>query len=46
MPGEQIHFSRSEMEKALALFDQVVTAHPGTPEAKQAETFIKELRKG
>ncbi len=42
----KIHFSRSEMEKALALFDQVVTAHPGTPEAKQAETFIKELRKG
>ena len=42
----KIHFSKSEVEKALALFEQVVANHPGTPEAKQAETFIKELRKG
>jgi tetratricopeptide (TPR) repeat protein len=42
----KIHFSKSEVEKALALFEQVVASHPGTPEAKQAETFIKELRKG
>ncbi len=42
----KIHFSRGEVEKALALFDQVVANHPGTAEARQAETFIKELRKG
>lgn len=42
----KIHFSKGEVEKALALFDQVVATHPGTPEARQAETFIKELRKG
>ena len=42
----KIHFSKNEVEKALALFEQVVASHPGTPEAKQAETFIKELRKG
>lgn len=42
----KIHFSKGEVEKALALFDQVVANHPGTPEARQAETFIKELRKG
>jgi len=33
------------VQKALELFDQVVANHPGTPEARQAETFIKELRK-
>ena len=42
----KIHFSKNEVEKALALFEQVVANHPGTPEARQAETFIKELRKG
>lgn len=42
----KIHFSKGEVDKALTLFDQVVANHPGTPEAKQAETFIKELRKG
>lgn len=41
----KIHFSKSEVARALELFDQVVANHPGTPEAKQAETFIKELRK-
>jgi len=42
----KIHFSRNELDRALALFEQVVANHPGTPEAKQAETFIKELKKG
>lgn len=42
----KIHFSKGEVEKALALFTQVVNDHPGTPEAAQAATFIKELRKG
>jgi TolA-binding protein len=41
----KVHFSRNEVDKALALFDQVVANHPGTPEAQQAQTFIKELRK-
>jgi tetratricopeptide (TPR) repeat protein len=41
----KIHFSKNEVEKALELFDRVVANYPGTPEAKQAETFIKELRK-
>jgi tetratricopeptide (TPR) repeat protein len=42
----KIHFSKGDVDKALALFDQVVADHPGTPEAAQAATFIKELRKG
>ncbi len=42
----KVHFNRGEVDKALALFDQVVADHPGTPEAAQAATFIKELRKG
>ena len=42
----KIHFSKGEVDKALALFTQVVADHPGTPEATQAATFIKELRKG
>jgi tetratricopeptide (TPR) repeat protein len=41
----KIYFSKNEVQKALELFDQVVANHPGTPEARQAETFIKELRK-
>jgi tetratricopeptide (TPR) repeat protein len=42
----KIHFSKGEVEKALAVFTQIVADHPGTPEATQAATFIKELRKG
>jgi tetratricopeptide (TPR) repeat protein len=42
----KVHFSKGEVDKALQLFEQVVAQHPGTPEATQAETFIKELRKG
>jgi tetratricopeptide (TPR) repeat protein len=42
----KIHFSKGDVDKALALFTQVVADHPGTPEAAQAATFIKELRKG
>lgn len=41
----KVHFSKGEVDKALALFDRVVAQHPGTPEAAQAATFIKELRK-
>jgi tetratricopeptide (TPR) repeat protein len=41
----KIHFSKGEVDKALALFEQVVAQHAGTPEATQAEAFLKELRK-
>lgn len=39
------HFSKGDVAKALRLFEQVVATHPGTPEAMQADAFIKELRK-
>jgi tetratricopeptide (TPR) repeat protein len=42
----KVHFSKGEVDAALKLFEQVVSAHPGTSEAKQADVFIKELRKG
>lgn len=42
----KVHFSRNEVPQALALFERVVAERPGTPEASQAATFIKELRKG
>jgi tetratricopeptide (TPR) repeat protein len=42
----KVHFSRSDVAKALELFEKVVASHPGTPEAAQAATFIKELKKG
>jgi len=42
----KVYFSRNEVAKALEWFDRVVAEHPGTPEATQAATFIKELRKG
>lgn len=42
----KVHFSKGEVDKALALFDRIVVSHAGTPEAAQAATFIKELRKG
>lgn len=42
----KVQFSRGDTTKALELFEQVVAAHPGTPEAAQAETFVKELKKG
>jgi tetratricopeptide (TPR) repeat protein len=42
----KVLFSKGDVDKALQLFEQVVAKHPGTPEATQAEAFIKELRKG
>jgi TolA-binding protein len=41
----KVHFSKGEVEKAIALFDQVVKLHPATPEAAQATAFLKELKK-
>jgi tetratricopeptide (TPR) repeat protein len=42
----KVQFSKGDAAKALELFEQVVASHPGTPEAAQAATFIKELKKG
>lgn len=42
----KVHFSRNEVAKALEFFEKVVAAHAGTPEAAQAATFVKELKKG
>jgi tetratricopeptide (TPR) repeat protein len=42
----KVHFSRNDVPKALEWFERVVADHPNTPEATQAATFIKELRKG
>ncbi len=42
----KVHFSKNEVAKALELFERVVAEHPGTPEAAQAATFVKELKKG
>lgn len=39
------HFSKGDVDTAVTLFEQVVARHPGTPEAAQAEAFLKELRK-
>jgi tetratricopeptide (TPR) repeat protein len=39
------HFSKGDVPKALELFQQVVASAPGTPEAAEAEAFIKELKK-
>ena len=41
----KVYASKGDVAKALDLFDKVVAAHPGTPEAEQAAVFIKELRK-
>ncbi|MFA5907859.1 MAG: tetratricopeptide repeat protein [Vicinamibacterales bacterium] len=42
----KVYASAGAVDKALALFDRLVAQHPGTPEAAQAASFIKELRKG
>lgn len=39
------YFSKGDVEKALQHFKQVAATAPGTPEAAEAETFIKELTK-
>jgi tetratricopeptide (TPR) repeat protein len=40
----KIYFSKQDVAKALQLFEQVA-AQKGTPEAAEAEVFIKELKK-
>ncbi len=41
----KVHFSKGDVAKALQLFQQVAASAPGTPEAAEAEGFIKELKK-
>lgn len=38
-------FSKGEVDQALRYFKQVVASAPGTPEAAEAEAFIKEIEK-
>ncbi len=38
-------FSKGDVDQALQYFKQVVSSAPGTPEAAEAEVFIKELNK-
>jgi hypothetical protein len=33
------------VKEAQAALERLVAAHPGTPEAREAETFIAELKK-
>lgn len=40
----KVHASRGDLEKALSMFTDVRTSAPGTPEAAQAEAFIKALQ--
>lgn len=41
----KVHFSKGDVDKALEAFQQVVRSNPGTPQAAEAEAFIKELKK-
>jgi len=38
-------FSKGEVDQALRYFKQVVASAPGTPEAAEADAFIKEIEK-
>ncbi len=41
----KVQFSRNNPTEALRAFEHVVSAHPGTPQATEASTFIAELKK-
>jgi tetratricopeptide (TPR) repeat protein len=41
----KVQFSRNNAKEALATFERLVAAHPGTPQATEAQTFIAELKK-
>jgi tetratricopeptide (TPR) repeat protein len=41
----RVQFARNSPAEALATFERLVAAHPGTPEATEAQTFIAELKK-
>jgi tetratricopeptide (TPR) repeat protein len=40
-----IAFSKGDKDTAIKIFEGVIASHPGTPEAAQAEAFLKELKK-
>jgi tetratricopeptide (TPR) repeat protein len=41
----KVQFGRNNPAAALATFERLVAAHPGTPEATEAQTFVAELKK-
>jgi tetratricopeptide (TPR) repeat protein len=41
----KVQFGRNNPKDALATFERLVAAHPGTPQATEAQTFIAELKK-
>lgn len=41
----KVQFSKGDPKAALATFEKVVAAHPGTPQATEASAFIAELKK-
>jgi tetratricopeptide (TPR) repeat protein len=41
----KVQFARNNLKDALAAFERLVAAHPGTPQATEAQTFIAELKK-
>lgn len=41
----KVQFSRNNPKEALSTFERLVSTHPGTPEATEAQTFIAELTK-
>jgi tetratricopeptide (TPR) repeat protein len=41
----KVQFARTNTKDALATFERLVAAHPGTPQATEAQTFIAELKK-
>src|SRR4029077_8163475 len=41
----KVYFSKGDAAKALQAFEKVAVSAPGTPEAAEAEVFIKELKK-
>jgi tetratricopeptide (TPR) repeat protein len=41
----KVQFARTNAKDALATFERLVAAHPGTPQATEAQTFIAELKK-
>jgi tetratricopeptide (TPR) repeat protein len=41
----KVQFSKGNVKEAQASFERVIAAHPGTPEAREAATFVAELKK-
>lgn len=41
----RVYFSKGDVDKALQFFKEVVSSMPGSPDAAEAEVFIRELQK-